>query len=73
MRKTRKERPNPPRSSCSSRLSDKLRHGASLPRGHWSVDPRPRVVPAQKGRHAPYRRTARRRALAATSREASDV
>ncbi|PSR30163.1 MAG: hypothetical protein C7B46_18190 [Sulfobacillus benefaciens] len=70
MRKTRKERPNPP---CSSRLSDKLRHGASLPRGHWSVDPRPRVVPAQKGRHAPYRRTARRRASAAASREASDV
>ena len=44
------------------RVSEQLRDGASLPREDWrGMDPRTRVVPAKKGRKAPYQRQARRR------------
>jgi hypothetical protein len=43
------------------RLSDHLKNGRSLPRGSWhGVDPQSRVVPAKKGRRAPYHRQTRR-------------
>lgn len=44
-------------------LSKKLAQGQALPRGHWhGVDPRTKVVPAKKGKQAPYQRKSRRQA-----------
>lgn len=49
------------------RVSEKLARGATLPQGSWhGVNPRTQVVPAKKGRKAPYRRQPRRK------REAED-
>lgn len=50
------------RAASSSRtLADYLAAGHALPRATWgTVDPRPRVVPPEKGRGA-YRRQPRRR------------
>ena len=43
------------------RVSEHLAQGRPLPRGDWhGVDPRTHVVPAKKGRSAPYRRQPRR-------------
>lgn len=48
------------------RVSEKIAQGAVLPRGSWhGVDPRTQVVPAKKGRKAPYRRQPRRKQDAA--------
>ena len=42
------------------RISDALKQGRSLPRQSWGgCDPRTKVVPAKKGRQAPYRRQPR--------------
>ena len=41
------------------RWSDRLRAGVRLPRATWTVDPQTRVVPPERGRHAPYRRRKR--------------
>lgn len=50
------------RGSDEMKTSDRLRRGQRLPRGSWQgVHPRMRVIPARKGRKAPYRRQPRRR------------
>jgi hypothetical protein len=44
------------------RTHDYLRQGGSIPRGSWrGIDPRTKVVPAKKGKAAPYRRQPRRK------------
>lgn len=44
------------------RVSEKIAQGQSLPQGSWrGVDPRTKVIPAKKGKAAPYRRQARRK------------
>ena len=44
------------------KLSEKIAQGYALPRGDWQdVDPRTKIVPPKRGKHAPYRRQPRRK------------
>jgi hypothetical protein len=52
------------------RLSDRIAAGGSLPRVTWTVDPRPHIVPARKGRRG-YAKRAVRQATRALRRRPS--